>query len=130
MTLEVTQRDRDLYSAIGNEGMLESTALAFIAEYRITSTADLTAENESLRARVAELEADVTRYRTNLTHCQGRFLNINIALSSGGSKREAIEIADLGEDCCKGYLTGVWSDAKREEMFSAQALHTSQGEVR
>lgn len=39
-----------------------------------------------------------------LSHAQGRLLNINIALSSGGTKREAIRIADLGEDCIKHVL--------------------------
>lgn len=55
-------------------------------------------------ARIAALEATVERLRDNLRHSQGRFLNINICLSSGGTKREAIAIADLGEDCIKGYL--------------------------
>lgn len=36
-----------------------------------------------------------------LRHATGRFLNINICLSSGGTKREAIAIADTGEDACK-----------------------------
>jgi hypothetical protein len=50
------------------------------------------------------LRRDVDRLRENLKHSHGRFLNINICLSSGGTKREAIAIADLGEDCIKGYL--------------------------
>ena len=56
-------------------------------------------------AEIAALQATVARLRENISHCQGRFLNINIALSSGGTKAEAIRIADVGEDCCKGYLT-------------------------
>jgi hypothetical protein len=44
---------------------------------------------------------EIERLRDALRHAQGRFLNINICLSSGGSKREAITIADVGEDCIK-----------------------------
>jgi hypothetical protein len=53
---------------------------------------------------LTRLTTENARLRANISHCQGRFLNINICLSSGGTKREAIAIADLGEDCCKGYL--------------------------
>jgi hypothetical protein len=53
---------------------------------------------------ITRLTAENARLRKNISHCQGRFLNINICLSSGGTKREAIAIADVGEDCCKGYL--------------------------
>jgi len=44
---------------------------------------------------------EIERLREALRHSQGRFLNINICLSSGGTKREAIAIADVGEDCIK-----------------------------
>ena len=52
----------------------------------------------------AELRAENARLREALSHAQGRFLNINIALSSSGTKREAIRIADVGEDCAKNAL--------------------------
>lgn len=55
----------------------------------------------ALEARVAELVERLHWREEALRHAQGRFLNINIALSSGGTKREAIGIADVGEDCCK-----------------------------
>ena len=54
--------------------------------------------------QIAALQSEIARLRDNLRHSQGRFLNINICLSSGGTKREANAIADLGEDCIKGYL--------------------------
>jgi hypothetical protein len=54
---------------------------------------------------IESLTAENARLRNNISHCQGRFLNINICLSSGGTKHEAIRMADMGEDCCKGYLT-------------------------
>lgn len=49
----------------------------------------------------AELQERLHWREEAIRHAQGRFLNINIALSSGGTKREAIAIADVGEDCCK-----------------------------
>lgn len=63
------------------------------------------AAEQAAAATITELREENARLRVNLTHSQGRFLNINICLSSGGTKREAIAIADLGEDCIKGYLT-------------------------
>lgn len=53
---------------------------------------------------IRELRAENARLKEALSHAQGRFLNINIALSSGGTKREAIRIADVGEDCAKNAL--------------------------
>jgi hypothetical protein len=58
----------------------------------------------ALHADNERLASENARLRENIRHCQGRFLNINITLSSGGSKIEAIQIAYIGEDCCKGYL--------------------------
>lgn len=55
----------------------------------------------ALEAEKAELVERLHWREEALRHAQGRFLNINIALSSGGTKREAIGIADVGEDCCK-----------------------------
>lgn len=50
---------------------------------------------------IERLQALNARLWDVLGHSKGRFLNINIALSSGGTKREAIMIAVLGEDCIK-----------------------------
>ena len=49
----------------------------------------------------SDSKAEIARLRKALRHSQGRFLNINICLLSGGTKREAIAIADVGEDCIK-----------------------------
>lgn len=57
-----------------------------------------------LLTEIRELRAENARLKEALSHAQGRFLNINIALSSGGTKREAIRIADVGEDCAKNAL--------------------------
>ena len=45
---------------------MESTALAFIAEYRITSTADLTAENAMLGTNCGQLECERIVHRADL----------------------------------------------------------------
>ena len=58
----------------------------------------------ALLTEIRELRAENARLREALGHAQGRFLNINIALSSGGTKREAIRIADVGEDCAKNAI--------------------------
>ena len=67
-------------------------------------------------ATIREQATEIERLRTNISHCQGRFLNINIILASGGTKREAIALADVGEDCCRGYLTGAWSEEARKAL--------------
>lgn len=49
------------------------------------------------------MQDEVIRLREALKHAQGRFLNINIALTTDRSKAvdTAITWADLGEDCIK-----------------------------
>ena len=51
----------------------------------------------------AELQERLHWREDALRHAQGRFLNINIALTTDRGKAvgEAIRIADQGEDCCK-----------------------------
>jgi Lar family restriction alleviation protein len=70
---------------------------------------------------VAAKDAEIARYRENLKHSQGRFLNINIILSSGGTKREAIAIADLGENCIKGYLAYPATDCLARQALAGDA---------
>lgn len=55
------------------------------------------------------LLAENARLREALKFAQGRFLNINIALSTdrGKAVNEAIRIADNGEDCIKMLLQSI-----------------------
>lgn len=63
---------------------------------------------------ITTLERRLADAQDTLRHSQGRFLNINIGLTSGGSKREAIEIADIGEDCIKMYFDRHIEDIDNE----------------
>lgn len=62
----------------------------------IASAPDMAEELRQLRVANANL-------KLHLRHAQGRFLNINIALTTyrGKGVNEAIQYADVGEDCIK-----------------------------
>jgi len=90
------------------------TQLALIRRENLDLQAAISVRNAKLANAIASIsivneradamQAEIDRYRDDLRLCRARFMDIIIVLSRGGTKREAIAIADLAEDCIKGYL--------------------------